>query len=62
MVFFYINGVLAAIDFDDQFSCPRDEIADEGTDRKLAVEADAGNLASTQLRPKRPFGGRGVEA
>jgi len=61
-VFFYINRVLAAIDFDDEFGRSRYIIANERADRKLAVEADAGKFSCAKLDPERSFGGRGVEA
>jgi hypothetical protein len=40
-----VQGVLPAIDFDDQLGRARYEIADVGADDDLAVEADAVELA-----------------
>src|SRR3546814_19194673 len=52
----YINGVLPAIDFDDEPGAARNEVANEGADRELAIEADACNLSGADLLPKLSFG------
>src|SRR3546814_18158679 len=44
------------LDFDDEPGAARNEVANEGADRELAIEANACNLSGADLRPKLSFG------
>src|SRR3546814_5625180 len=44
------------LDFDDEPGAARNEVANEGADRELALEADACNLSGADLLPKLSFG------
>src|SRR3546814_14785773 len=44
------------LDFDDEPGAARNEVANEGADRELAIEADACNLSGAYLLPKLSFG------
>jgi hypothetical protein len=47
--------VRAAIDLDDEFQLPAEEVGEEGSDRGLANELQAVELAVAQVRPQNVF-------
>ncbi len=62
LVSFWVFGVLASVEFDDEARAEAGEVCDVWADGSLAAEAVSVELASAEVGPEMLFGFRGVLA